>query len=132
MNLGLSNFISDVTSRNSVLYKSEIMLRCQLNIIWVAWKTFQDSILYIYINSCIFLLIFRAEYLVVAGHHPIFSSSSHGNTKCLIQRLKPLLEKYLVTAYFSGHDHNLQVCLSLNPYHYDNNNVWIIKITTPR
>ena len=51
----------------------------------------------------------RAEYLIVAGHHPIFSSGSHGNTKCLIQRLKPLLEKNSVTAYFSGHDHNLQV-----------------------
>ncbi|XP_057291994.1 uncharacterized protein LOC130614585 isoform X1 [Hydractinia symbiolongicarpus] len=50
----------------------------------------------------------RADYLIVAGHHPVLSAGTHGNTPCLIEKLKPLFEKYDVTAYFSGHDHNLQ------------------------
>ena len=39
----------------------------------------------------------------------MLSAGSHGNNLCLLARLKPLMEKYGVTAYFSGHDHNLQV-----------------------
>jgi len=50
----------------------------------------------------------KANYLVVGGHHPMYSAGTHGNTNCLHEKLKPLLEKYNVTVYFSGHDHNLQ------------------------
>lgn len=49
-----------------------------------------------------------AEYVIVSGHYPVHSMSSHGPTKCLRDRLVPLLEKYNVNAYFSGHDHTLQ------------------------
>ena len=56
-------------------------------------------------------LNFRAEYLIVAGHHPVLSAGIHGNTPYLISKLKPLLEENDVTAYLSGHDHNLQVRL---------------------
>jgi acid phosphatase len=35
----------------------------------------------------------------------------------LVERLKPLLEKYGVQAYFNGHDHNLQHATS-NGVHY--------------
>ncbi|CAI5437846.1 unnamed protein product [Caenorhabditis angaria] len=49
-----------------------------------------------------------AQYLLVSGHYPVHSMSSHGPTDCLRQRLVPLLEKYNVNAYFSGHDHTLQ------------------------
>lgn len=52
---------------------------------------------------------FRADYLIVAGHHPVLSAGIHGSTSYLISNLKPLLEEYDVTAYLSGHDHNLQV-----------------------
>lgn len=46
-----------------------------------------------------------ADYLLVAGHYPIYSACTHGNTDSLIQHLDPMLRKYGVTAYLSGHDH---------------------------
>ncbi|XP_074642817.1 tartrate-resistant acid phosphatase type 5-like [Tubulanus polymorphus] len=50
----------------------------------------------------------RADYLFVAGHYPIYSVAEHGPTACLLPKIEPLLHKYNVTAYLSGHDHNLQ------------------------
>ena len=47
----------------------------------------------------------NADYLVVAGHYPIYSPCSHGNTDELIQELDPMLRKYGVTTYISGHEH---------------------------
>jgi predicted MPP superfamily phosphohydrolase len=50
-----------------------------------------------------------ANWKFVIGHHPVYSSNPmHGNTPALIDKLKPLLEKYNVQAYFAGHDHDLQ------------------------
>uniref|UniRef100_A0A7S1CSA9 acid phosphatase n=1 Tax=Skeletonema marinoi TaxID=267567 RepID=A0A7S1CSA9_9STRA len=56
-----------------------------------------------YIESA--LMKSDADYLVVAGHYPIYSPCSHGNTYELIEKLDPLLTKYGVTAYLSGHEH---------------------------
>ncbi len=51
-----------------------------------------------------------ADWLIVLGHFPIHSCSvnEHGDTKYLVERLRPILEKYQVDAYLSGHDHILQ------------------------
>lgn len=46
-----------------------------------------------------------ADYLLVAGHFPIYSACSHGNTEFLAKHLDPMLRKYGVTAYLSGHEH---------------------------
>eukprot|EP00047_Mylnosiga_fluctuans_P005924 m.243654 g.243654 ORF g.243654 m.243654 type:complete len:323 (+) comp14281_c0_seq1:457-1425(+) len=49
-----------------------------------------------------------ADYLWVAGHYPVWSGCQHGPTTLLVDRLKPMLEKYRATGYFSGHDHCLE------------------------
>lgn len=46
-----------------------------------------------------------ADFLFVSGHYPIWSVCEHGPTSSLVSYLKPLLEKYAVSAYFAGHDH---------------------------
>lgn len=49
-----------------------------------------------------------ADYLIVGGHYPIYSICEHGPTSELITDVKPLLEKYNVTAYIAGHDHCME------------------------
>eukprot|EP00581_Thalassiosira_minuscula_P000803 CAMPEP_0183739988 /NCGR_PEP_ID=MMETSP0737-20130205/58584_1 /TAXON_ID=385413 /ORGANISM="Thalassiosira miniscula, Strain CCMP1093" /LENGTH=386 /DNA_ID=CAMNT_0025974949 /DNA_START=51 /DNA_END=1211 /DNA_ORIENTATION=+ len=46
-----------------------------------------------------------ADYLLVAGHYPIYSACTHGGTPELVRTLDPLLKQYGVTAYISGHEH---------------------------
>ena len=43
-----------------------------------------------------------ADYLLVAGHYPVYSVCDHGSSDLLISNLKPLLEKYQAH-YLSGH-----------------------------
>ncbi len=63
----------------------------------------------IHILLLFLFIIFSAPYLLVSGHFPVYSVAEHGPTKCLVDRLRPLLHQYQATAYLCGHDHNLQV-----------------------
>lgn len=49
-----------------------------------------------------------ADYLIVAGHYPIYSICEHGPTSEMIANVLPLLEKGKVTAYLAGHDHCME------------------------
>jgi len=47
-------------------------------------------------------------FLVVMGHHPIFSNGPHGDHKILIRDWEPLLRKHNAHLYLAGHDHDMQ------------------------
>jgi len=49
-----------------------------------------------------------ADYLVVSGHHPVYSIMEHGPTRALSPEHFPHLRKYKVSAYLAGHDHGGQ------------------------
>jgi hypothetical protein len=48
------------------------------------------------------------EFLVVMGHHPVFSNGPHGDTAMLVRDWEPLLRKHKVHLYLAGHDHDMQ------------------------
>ncbi|HRS19976.1 MAG TPA: metallophosphoesterase, partial [Bacteroidales bacterium] len=51
----------------------------------------------------------KEKWILVVGHHPIYSiDEKHGDTPELIEKVKPLLQKYKVDAYICGHIHNFQ------------------------
>jgi acid phosphatase len=49
------------------------------------------------------------KWVIVVGHHPVFSASDvHGDTKELKILVKPLLDRYKADLYLSGHDHDFE------------------------
>ena len=50
----------------------------------------------------------KTPFLVVMGHHPIYSNGVHGDHPVLIKDWEPLLRKHNVHLYLAGHDHDLQ------------------------
>jgi hypothetical protein len=49
-----------------------------------------------------------APYLLVMGHHPVYSDGKHGDQPVLVRDWDPLFRKYKVDLYLAGHDHDLQ------------------------
>jgi hypothetical protein len=47
-------------------------------------------------------------FLVVMGHHPVYSDGPHGDHPTLVREWDPLFQKYKVDVYLAGHDHDLQ------------------------
>ena len=52
-----------------------------------------------------------ADWIIVAGHYPVYSVAEHGTTDTMVQYIKPLMVEAGVAAYLAGHDHNLQALL---------------------
>ncbi|MDZ4868106.1 MAG: tartrate-resistant acid phosphatase type 5 family protein [Alphaproteobacteria bacterium] len=59
----------------------------------------------------------QSRWKVVVGHHPILSSGNHGETPAVVERVKPLLERYGVHVYLNGHEHDLEHLVE-NDVHY--------------
>jgi tartrate-resistant acid phosphatase type 5 len=59
----------------------------------------------------------EADWKLVVGHHPVFSGGKHGSNRLLIERLKPLIDRFGVRAYLNGHDHDLQH-IAVDGVHY--------------
>lgn len=51
----------------------------------------------------------KATWKVVMGHHPLYSGGGHGINPKMIQTIGPMLKKYQVDLYLSGHDHDQQL-----------------------
>ncbi|MEL6554451.1 MAG: metallophosphoesterase [Cyanobacteria bacterium J06621_11] len=49
-----------------------------------------------------------ADWKVVFGHHPVFSSGRHGSQRDLLRSLSPILTRHGVQLYLNGHDHNYE------------------------
>ena len=61
----------------------------------------------------------NSDFVVVSGHHPIFSAGGHGDDADMIETLLPILTKYAVDVYLSGHDH-------VNSIHRDSGVLFVV------
>ncbi len=51
----------------------------------------------------------KEDWIVVVGHHPVYSANLyHGDSKEINIMIKPLLDHYKVDFYLCGHDHNFE------------------------
>ena len=55
-----------------------------------------------------------AQWKVVFGHHPVYSSGYHGVHPDLVKELSPILDEYDVQLYINGHDHNYERTQPIN------------------
>jgi tartrate-resistant acid phosphatase type 5 len=47
-------------------------------------------------------------FLIVMGHHPVYSDGTHGDHPVLVRDWDPLFRDHKVDVYLAGHDHDLQ------------------------
>lgn len=59
-----------------------------------------------------------ADWNIVVGHHPVFSSGAHGGSASLQRHIQPLLEQFRAAAYFNGHDHDLEHLASSGVHYF--------------
>lgn len=57
-------------------------------------------------------------WIIVTGHHPVYSNGRHGITIGMQRHVQPILEKRGVALYLAGHDHDLQVLESVRGVSY--------------
>ena len=50
----------------------------------------------------------ETPFLVIVGHHPLYSNGPHGDNQTLIRDWDPLFRLYKPHLYIAGHDHDLQ------------------------
>jgi 3',5'-cyclic AMP phosphodiesterase CpdA len=74
---------------------------------------------YQYFWLCHELQTHEELFTVVFFHHPLYSSSNHGNLTFLQKIWGPVFERYHVDVVFHGHDHNYERC-------YVNNVTYIV------
>lgn len=54
----------------------------------------------------------KADWKIVYGHHPVFSSGRYGTNKYMVKVLEPIFLKYKIDLYMSGHDHDQELIKS--------------------
>jgi len=87
----------------------DIEQSCQLN---VPLKTLQPDFQQLeWLEKTLDYYHSRLDYRIVIGHYPLSSCGPHGSSSFLQTFFLPLLKKYKVQLYLSGHEHNLQ-CIS--------------------
>jgi tartrate-resistant acid phosphatase type 5 len=57
------------------------------------------------------LVTSTADFLIVAGHYPVWSIAEHGPTNCLVKELRPMLIDNTVNFFMNGHDHTFELII---------------------
>jgi hypothetical protein len=60
----------------------------------------------------------KANWKIVFGHHPIYSSGHYGSNSKFIRTFTPLFQKYGVQLYINGHEHHYERIRSINGTSY--------------
>jgi len=60
----------------------------------------------------------KERWIIVMGHHPVYSHGHYGDHAGMKRHVAPLLEKHGVHAYLNGHEHDLQLIRHVNGVRY--------------
>lgn len=59
-----------------------------------------------------------AQWKIVMGHHPLYSSGKHGDSSPMILQIEKILISHKVNLYLSGHDHNFEIIKPIQGVRY--------------